>query len=169
MTSSPSLQPVDPVDYLKQTHDSYAALGYDPYRWAHNPEPSAIVALDKPLSECKVALIASGGVYKVGQVAFTHKDDLSFRAVPNTTENADLRVTHFAFDQTKARNDPGVVFPLAALRALVNDGTIGSLTSHALTFMGGIYSQRKLKETLLPALVDQVQEMEADIVLLVPV
>jgi hypothetical protein len=52
---------------------------------------------------------------------------------------------------------------------MAQSGTIGSLTTHALTFMGGIYSQRRLKEDLLPALVDEIAAMAPDVVLLVPV
>jgi len=35
--------------------------------------------------------------------------------------------------------------------------------------MGGIYSQRRLRDELLPNLVDEVRDLEADIALLVPV
>jgi len=70
---------------------------------------------------------------------------------------------------TSARIDPNVVFPLDGLRSMAEQGTIGSLTSHALTFMGGIYSQRRLREDLIPALADEVAAMEPDVVLLVPV
>lgn len=160
---------LDVVDYIQQTRDSYASLGYDDYRWADNPEPVPLVPLGKPLAECRVAVIASGGVYAVGQVAFNHKDDVSYRAIPTDTAVEDLRVTHFAYDVTDGRADPNVVFPVAALREMVAAGELGSLTSHALTFMGGIYSQRRLREELIPRLVQQVQEMAADIVLLVPV
>jgi hypothetical protein len=52
---------------------------------------------------------------------------------------------------------------------MVETGTIGSLTSHALTFMGGIYSQRRLKEDLIPAITDEIAAMKPDVVLLVPV
>lgn len=166
LTPPPEL---DVVDYIAQTRDSYAALGYDAYRWADNPEPVPLTPLTKSLSESRVALIASGGVYRVGQVGFTHKDDLTHREVPADTDSADLRVTHFAYDQTNARQDPNVVFPLHALRQLAADGVIGSVASHALTFMGGIYSQRRLGETLVPKLVDRVRAMNADLALLVPV
>lgn len=169
MTTTALTGPDDPVDYLQQTRDSYSALGFEPYRWAHNPEPSAMVAPTKPMSDSTVCLIASGGVYAHGQVAFTHKDDLSYRAVPTETPVDELRVTHFAFDQTNARRDPNVIFPSAALRSLVESGELGGVSSHALTFMGGIYSQRRFGETLIPALVDQVRQMAPDVVLLVPV
>ncbi len=168
MTVHPPAE-LDVVDHIQQTRDSYAELGYDDYRWAHEPTPAAFVQATKPLADAKVALIASGGIYHQGQVAFHHKDDTSYRRIPTNSAIADLRTSHFAYDMTSARIDPNVVFPLDALRQLEQTGTIGSLTSHALTFMGGIYSQRRLKEDLIPALTAEITAMEPDIVLLVPV
>lgn len=158
-----------PIDYIALTRETYDLLGYEPYRWARNPEPPPLAPLRRPLSESKLGLIASGGVYQRGQVAFHHRDDLTHREVPADVDTAQLRVTHFAFDQTDARSDPNVVFPIDALRALAAEGTIGSLTSHALTFMGGIYSQRRLREQLIPKLAERTLELGADAVLLVPV
>ena len=160
---------LDAVDYIQQTRDTYSSLGYGEYRWAHNEDTPPWAPLSKPLSKCTVGLIASGGIYQAGQVAFTHKDDVTHREIPTDVELTDLRVTHFAFDQTDARRDPNVVFPIEPLRALVAEGFIGGLTSHALTFMGGIYSQRRLHEELVPVLVERTLELEADVVLLVPV
>ena len=160
---------LDVVDHIAQTRDSYAQLGYDAYRWALEIDAPAFVVPTKPLSECRVALIGSGGVYQVGQVAFHHKDDTSYRRIPTETLREDLRTSHFAYDMTSARRDPNVVFPLAPLRALVDTGAIGSLTTHALAFMGGIYSQRRVHQELVPALVTELEVMAADVVLLVPV
>jgi len=160
---------LDPVDYIAQTRATYSSLGYGEYRWAHNEETPPWAPLTKPLADVRVALIASGGVYTVGQVAFTHKDDVTHREIPTGVDVANLRVTHFAFDQTNARSDPNVIFPIEPLRRLATDGFIGGLTTHALTFMGGIYSQRRLREELIPVLVDRTLEMGADVVLLVPV
>ena len=168
MTLAPPAE-LDVVDHIQQTRDSYSQLGYDAYRWAHEPDPAAFTSPAKPLSESKVALIASGGIYRVGQVAFHHKDDTSYRQIPFDAPTTDLRTSHFAYDMTAARTDPNVVFPIDALRTLANDGTIGSLTTHALTFMGGIYSQRRLNEDLVPALTDEITAMAPDVVLLVPV
>jgi len=157
------------IDYIAQTRASYDKLGYDAYRWAAEPEPSALVAPLKPLSESKVALVASGGIYEVGQAAFHHRDDTSIRRVSTDVEISDLRISHFAYDRTDARSDPNVVFPIDPLRDLVATGKIGSLTSHALTFMGGIYSQRRLREELIPELSSELSAMAPDVVLLVPV
>jgi len=160
---------LDVIDYIEQTRASYEQLGYDAYRWADEPTPSALVTPPKPLRESKVALVASGGIYQVGQVAFHHRDDTSHRRISTDVATSDLRISHFAYDKTDARIDPNVVFPIDALRRLVVEGEIGSLTSHALTFMGGIYSQRRLREELIPALTDELEAMEPDVVLLVPV
>jgi len=160
---------LDVVDHIQQTRDSYDQLGYDAYRWAHNPDPAPLAPLTTPLADAKVAMIASGGVYQVGQVAFHHKDDTGHRRIPSDAPTNSLRTSHFAYDMTSARIDPNVVFPIEALRNLVDAGQIGSLTEHMLTFMGGIYSQRRLREELIPALVADIEALEPDVILLVPV
>ena len=123
-----ALQPpagLDPVDYIEQTRRAYDALGYEPYRWAHNPDaPPINPPVD--LSRSRVAVVASGGIYRVGQVAFNHKDDTSHRRIPVDVDPADLRISHFAYDTTDAKADPEVVFPVAALRALVTRPTLRS-------------------------------------------
>ena len=62
-----------------------------------------------------------------------------------------------------------MVFPLQNLVALAAEGVIGAVADFALTFMGGIYSARKVRETLAPALADDLQSQEVDVALLVPV
>ena len=67
----------EPIDYIQRTRDQYAALNYPPYQWAHNVEPPPWQPLQKPLEECRVGLVCSGGIYELGQIAFHHKDDNS--------------------------------------------------------------------------------------------
>ncbi len=158
-----------PVDYIALTRETYNRLGYLPYRWALNEVAPSWASLHKPLADSRLGLVASGGIYRHGQVAFTHKDDVTHREIPTDTDTHDLRVTHFAYDQTDARRDPNVIFPLDTLRALATEGVIGELAPLALTFMGGIYSQRRLSDELIPVLVERTLDMEVDLVLLVPV
>ena len=158
-----------PVDYIALTREAYGLLGYQSYRWAHNEDPSSWAPLRKPLSEVRLGLIASAGVYRHGQVAFTHRDDVTHREIPTDVDTRELRVTHFAYDLADARWDPNVVFPIDTLRALVAEGAVGELAPLALTFMGGIYSQRRLAAELIPVLVERILDMGVDAVLLVPV
>jgi hypothetical protein len=43
------------------------------YQWTVNPDPPPWQALRKPLARSGLALVASGGIYAAGQVAFHHK------------------------------------------------------------------------------------------------
>lgn len=158
-----------PIDQIALTRARYDALGYPPYQWVHNSVAPALAPLRKPVSESKLALIASGGIYVAGQVAFHHKDDLSLRIVATATPTENLRATHFAYDLTDARRDPNVVFPKDTLQRLVKRGLLGALAERAYTFMGGIYSARKVREVLAPALLSRLREDRVDLALLVPV
>ena len=158
-----------PVDYIQRTLDQYSALAYPAYRWVDNDDPPPWSPLEKPVAASRIGLIASGGIYVHGQVAFHYKDDTSLRIIDADTPNDALRATHFAYDLTDARADPNVVFPLETLRGLVTEGIVGELSARAYTFMGGIYSSRKVRELLAPALTERLSEDQVDLALLVPV
>jgi D-proline reductase (dithiol) PrdB len=158
-----------PVDYIPRIRDKYAQEGYSPYQWVANSEPPPWQPLRRPLAECRLGLIASGGIYITGQVAFHYKDDTSFRVIPTDVKTTDLRATHFAYDLTDARQDPNVVFPIDTLRGLVSAGVVGALAAHAYTFMGGIYSARRVREELAPQLTERLLAEQVDAVLCVPV
>jgi D-proline reductase (dithiol) PrdB len=154
---------------MKRISDTYESLGYPAYRWVHNDESPSWQPLSKPLNQCRLGLIASGGIYVTGQVAFHHKDDTSYRAIPMDVPTQDLRATHFAYDLSVARSDPNAVFPIDTLRGLVQEGFIGELAEHAYTFMGGIYSARRVRETLAPQLTERLLAEKVDAALFVPV
>ena len=158
----------EPVPYIKRIEEKYAKLGYDAYQWVTNEAPPPWQPLLKPLSDVRLGLVATGGIYVTGQVAFHYKDDTSFRAIPKNVATADLRATHFAYDFTDARRDPNVVFPIDTLRGLVQEGFIGALADHAYTFMGGIYSARRVRDELAPRLVEQLLTEHVDAALFVP-
>ena len=101
-----------PVDYIERTREQYSALGYPVYRWLEETEPPAFTRVDKPMHEWRVGLVASGGIYVQGQIAFHHRDDVSYREIDGDTAVERLRATHFAYDLADARADPNVVFPL---------------------------------------------------------
>lgn len=158
-----------PVEYIIRITDNYAKLGYKPYQWISNSTTPPWTPLRKPLSQCRLGLVASGGIYASGQVAFHFKDDVSFRAIPTTIKTSELRTAHFAYDQTDARKDPNVVFPLDTLRRLVQEGVVGALAKNFFTFMGGVYSARRVAEELAPRITESLLAEKVDVALLVPV
>ena len=159
----------EPVDYIARTSEEYTRLGYDAYRWFRAEDDPAVAPMRRPLHEQRIGLIASGGIYRHGQVAFHWKDDTSFRRIRSDTATEDLRATHFAYDVEPARADPNVVFPIDTLRSLRDEGEIGGLAEEFFTFMGGIYSTRRVREELIPSLLDAVAASDIDLALLVPV
>ena len=72
-----------PVDYIQRTREQYARLGYDDYRWAERKETPPWAPITKPVAESNVALVASGGAYTKGQVAFHWEDDTGVRLIPS--------------------------------------------------------------------------------------
>ncbi len=158
-----------PVDYIPRIRDNYDRLGYKAYNWVVHRDTAPWAPLSKPLSQCRLGMAASGGIYVAGQLAFHYKDDTSFREIPADVDTKDLRATHFAYDLTDARTDPNVVFPIDTLRRLVREGFLGGLASRFYSFMGGIYSSRRVTEDLAPRLTERFREDGVDAVLLVPV
>ena len=58
--------------------------------------------------------------------------------------------------------------PLAALHRLVQDGELGELASDFVSCMGGIYSQRRVREETVPAIESVFREQAVDLALLIP-
>jgi D-proline reductase (dithiol) PrdB len=158
-----------PVDYIPRIQAKYAQEGYPAYKWVVNSDLPPWQPLRRPLSTSRLGLVASGGIYIAGQVAFHYKDDTSWRVIPTDVKTTDLRATHFAYDLADARQDPNVVFPIDTLRGLVSEGVIGALAANAYTFMGGIYSARRVQQELAPQLLERLLAEHIDAVLFVPV
>ena len=154
-----------PIDYIPRTRELYS--DYPPYRWVVNND-APWTPLRKPLKECRVALAGSGGVYHRDQEPFHTKDDTSHREIPKHVDPRDLRVYHFGYRTEDAEADPNCVFPVERLRELEADGIIGELADPAHSFMGGVYSARRVRSELVPAMVDLVTKQGVDALLLVP-
>ena len=158
-----------PVRYIERTKQTYDKLGYPPYRWFEAKSEPAFVPLRKPLSESRLGMISTAGAYLHGQVAYYYEDDTSIRAIPKNTATSQLRFSHIMENYlVEARNDPGTVLPLESLNALEKEGVIGELADEYFTCMGGIYSQRRVTEELIPNLEAVVRKQELDLLLLVP-
>ncbi len=154
-----------PVAYIPRTRDLYS--DFTPYRWVENDGAPPFTPLSKPISECKVALISSGGVMYRDQPRF-HHEDASYRRIPKSATRADLSIWHFGYPTADAQRDPNCVFPLERMRELEARGVIGELADPAFSFMGGIYSARKVREELAPQIAGELKRAHADVLYLVP-
>jgi len=143
------------------------------YRFRTN-DPVPFVALDKPLSECKVGLISSAGFVPPGIEPFDESvrgGDSSWRAVPADTDPAELADCHRSesFDHSAMEKDPDLAFPLTRIQELVAEGFIGSTTKNFVSIMGSITATGPLIKKTAPEVGQFFKDEGADLVLLVPV
>jgi len=140
------------VDYLKAINSRSESLCYTPYRWLVADPAPPWSALEKPLAQARLGLFSTSGAYAVGQLAYHYKDDTSTREIDTQTPPQDLRFSHITENYlVNPRRDPDCILPLTQLRTLRDEGVIGSLADRAITCMGGVYSQRRVREEIAPA------------------
>ena len=113
--------------------------------------------------------MSTSGAYVVGQVAYHYKDDTSIRAIPKDTPIADIRFSHITENYlVNPRRDPNCILPIGVLNEAEKDGRIGELAPELFSCMGGVYSQRRVREETIPALHSEFVRQAVDTVLLVP-
>jgi D-proline reductase (dithiol) PrdB len=154
-----------PVEYIPRTRELYS--DFKPYRWVVNETAPPWTPLRKPIRESKIALMSSGGIMYRDQPRF-HREDASYRRIPKNARRDDLSIWHFGYPTGDAQSDPNCVFPLERMRELEASGVIGELSDPAFSFMGGIYSARKVRDELAPQIVDELKRAHADAFYLVP-
>lgn len=159
----------EPSTYIKHTRELYDNLGYTPYAWFYAETEPAFVLPRRPLKDSRLGVISSAGAYVAGQKAYHYKDDTSIRAIPSNAPLGQIRFSHVTENYlTEARQDPQCVLPLRILEQLQEEGLIGSLAANYYSCMGGIYSQRRVREELIPSLDKAIASEEIDLLLLIP-
>jgi len=153
-----------PIAYIVRTRDRYAR--YAPYRWVVNND-APWTPLARPIADCRVALVSSGGFYLDGQPPYVD-NDTSIRAIPRDTPTAALRIHHHGYRDDDPDRDPNCIFPLDRMRELEAAGVIGALADPALSFVM-VYSARREIDERAPRIVEALRAARADVALLVPV
>jgi len=121
-----------------------------------------------PLSERRIAIVSSAGLFKRGGEPFRGRD-VDYRAIPGNTPWEDLLTSHISvnFDRTGLQEDWNVAFPLDRLKELVEQGVIGSVANTHFSFMGA--SDPIAMEPYARELAGRLKQEEVDSVLLTPV
>lgn len=156
------------VEYMQAIRSRYERLGYPPYRWYAADSAPPWQPLTKPLASARVGVLSTSGAYALGQRAYHYRDDTSIRALPASIAARDIRFSHITENYlVDARRDPDCMMPLTALRTLADEGIIGALADEVFSCMGGVYSQRRVREETAPALLDAFRAQGVDCALLV--
>ncbi len=128
---------------------------------------------DKPLSQCKLALVTTAGVHHRNQKPFNMSDksgDPSFRILDGDAIESDYTITHDYYDHRDALRDLNIVLPLARLKEMRAAGCIGALAGRHYSFMGhidGDHVQTLVRQTA-PQVAALLREDAVDAVLLTP-
>src|SRR6266540_6576182 len=167
---------------MSKTVDSFRFLSGITRRMIKNwismekPRPIPWTPLPKPLSECTVALLSSAGIALKTDKPFDQDGerrnpwwgDPSYRILPKTATEAEVRLYHMHIDPSYAEQDLNCLFPLQHLQTMENNGRIGRMSPRHYSIMGYILNPEQLLRETVPALVRDLKADQTDVVILVP-
>ena len=141
------------------------------------PRPIPWTPLRKELSDCTIAMISTGGIALKTDRPFDQDGerqnpwwgDPSYRILPNTATEQDVRLYHLHIDPRYGEQDLNCMFPLQRLKELEAAGEIGRSAARHYSFMGYILRPEKLLQETTPQIIRNLQEDQVDVVVLVPV
>ncbi len=119
---------MEPIRYVERLNKRYRAQGFPPYRWTVNTE-TPFTPLSKPLDECCVSMLTSGGVSRCSVAPFDAQATNDFRvdAVDKDAPSDDFQIHDTFYDPRDADVDFNCVFPIDRLRELADEGVIGDV------------------------------------------
>lgn len=158
---------------LSRTFSSNFTDAYQKFTMSHMNENKSLpeAFLQRPLDQCKVALVSTAGVHLKSDEPFDVDNpagDPSFRVIPADATEQELTVTHIYFDTKFAKTDPSIVFPLQQLKDFAADGKIGSVSDVNIGLNGGILDTAIAEKDFIPKVVELFHNEGIDAALLVP-
>ncbi len=131
---------------------------------------SPVTPLTKPLNECKLALLTTGGLHLKTDPPFDFSiknGDSSYRMLPGDIKHQDITVSHKWYDHKFINADINCVFPIDRMREYVNEYRIKSLSEEHYSFMGHVFVAGPLIENARKV-GDRLKNLGVDIAFLTP-
>lgn len=167
---------------MARTVDSYRFLGFATRKlvkaWIDGESRREIpwTPLRRPLAESTVALVSSAALALAEDRPFDQEGerrdpwwgDPSFRVLPRTATERDVRAYHLHLDNRYVERDLNCALPLARLLELERDGQIGRSAPSHYSFMGYLLKPERLLEESSPAMIERMRNEQVDVVLLAP-
>lgn len=130
--------------------------------------------LNKPLTKARVAVVTTAAYFTPDQPQYDlsiRGGDCSYRVIPLDTDLSTLSIAHRsdAFDIRGIAADKNLALPLDRLKALAEEGGIGSVATRHFSFMGSIAAPGRLIANTAPEVARMLLEDGVDAVLLTPV
>jgi D-proline reductase (dithiol) PrdB len=139
-----------------------------PPRVLVSPSKPSWFPLTKPVNESRVALLTSAALRLNRQEPFASGEDLTYRFIPSDSKASEIVIDHHSRIGPVPRQDPEIVFPMAALASLAAKRVVGSLSAFHVSFMGGIRRHREVENELAPGIARELKQAGVDLALLVP-
>lgn len=158
------------IKYVDALNDYYTSMGNSAYRWTVN-ESAPLHRVDKPLNECTISLLTSGGVSQCSMPAFNPdaRNDHRLDPIDRHVDAGDFQIHDSYYDHSDADNDINCIFPVERIRELAAAGEIGAVANRLWSgFMGRIYNRSKVQEESGPAFADALTEDGVDILVAAP-
>jgi D-proline reductase (dithiol) PrdB len=167
---------------MAKTVDSYRFMGSITRRiletWIkqETPHPIPWTPLGKPLSECTVALLTSGGVALRSDQPFDQEGerrnpwwgDPSYRIIPSTATEQDIEIYHLHINPEFGRKDLNCLLPIQRLAELQAAGEVGRVAPSHYSIMGYLPRPDEMLSRSVPAIIQHLKEEGVDVLVLVP-
>lgn len=119
----------------------------------------------KPLSEARICLVSTAGVYHPDDPPFDPAGDNSFRVIPGDARASDLRYSDVHYPHDCVDADLNCVFPIDRLRQLAEEAVIGGLAASHFS-MGYTQQLAEIRRNTVPTLARAVDKVRPDAVVL---
>ena len=132
-------------------------------------ESVPFVALAKPLSACRVAIVTTAGLHRRSDRPFGPGEQTA-RAIPADTAASEIVQSHtsLGFDRVAIMRDLNVTFPIDRLRELVARGELGGLGPNNYSVMGALRDTARIEAETGPDLARRLRVVGTDAVLITP-
>lgn len=160
----------EPVKYVDALAEHYGSMGFPPYQWTVN-DSAPLTPLTKPLRDCRIALLTSGGISRACDAPWNPDARNEFRLdeIPADTAADGFQIHDSYYDHTDAEQDINTVFPIERLRELASDGVIRDISArHWSGFMGRIYKRSHVLEVEGPRFAGLLAEDGVDALVAIP-
>ena len=140
----------------------------EPYPRQPNFAPPTLAPLRKPISQSTIGIFTSAGVQLRSDSPLGETNDLAYRLIDRATPLADLVVAHQTPVRSWALEDLNVAFPRDRLVELEAQGAIGRLAPKAVSMVGSISKFTELLQKTVPAIKEEFDAQNVDLVFLLP-
>ncbi len=144
---------------------------------ANDPAQTPWTPLSKPLSECKVTLVSTAGIFRKGDVSFDYDreraepswGDPTHREIPRTCGQDDCEYSHLHIDMSVLTKDRNVAWPVDIFEDFEREGVIGRLADTLYSIMGYIPNFNPLIKGTAPKMVEKMKAEGVDAAFIIPI